>query len=60
MNNELIEKIVRSAFKKGENWGVCYSTWFTPSKEETNQQIKIAINNAKRMVKRLEREGKTI
>jgi hypothetical protein len=37
------EEIIRAAFKKGEVWGVTYSTWFQPSKEDTERKIQEAI-----------------
>lgn len=39
MEQALIEKIVRLSFGRGENWGVTYSTWFTPSKEQGEERI---------------------
>jgi len=38
-----IEEIIRKAFKKGESWGVTYSTWFTPSEGDTEEEINKAI-----------------
>jgi hypothetical protein len=34
-----INEIIRKAFKAGENWGVTYSTWFTPTAKETEERI---------------------
>jgi hypothetical protein len=48
VKDENLEFIIRKAFKKGEFWGVTYSTWFTPSKADTEKQIKKAIANIKR------------
>ncbi len=36
----IIKNIYIKAFKDGENWGVTYSTWFNPSKEDTEKRIK--------------------
>jgi len=36
---------IRKAFKAGEEWGVIYSTWFTPSEEDTEEKIQEAIKN---------------
>jgi len=43
MKNSDIEKIVRQAFADGESWGVCYSTWFHPSEEDTEKRIQESI-----------------
>jgi hypothetical protein len=40
-----IEEIIRAAFFAGESWGVTYSTWFTPSKEDTERKIQEAIKS---------------
>ena len=37
---EDLEKIIKTAFKDGENWGVCYSTWFDPTPERTEEELK--------------------
>ena len=38
---EEVQKMIMEAFVKGENWGVTYSGWFSPSKEDkTNRAIK--------------------
>jgi len=39
LKEELLLKIIRLAFMAGENWGVCYQSWFTPS--ESDSKIKI-------------------
>ena len=31
---EQVQQMMMEAFIKGENWGVTYSTWFTPTEEE--------------------------
>ena len=49
---ELLERIVRSAFAAGENWGVTYSTWFTPSKADAEKKIQRAIVDAKKIIRR--------
>ena len=49
---EITEKqfngIVRKAFKLGEQWGITYQGWFTPSKAECRKKINIAIKETKR------------
>ncbi len=40
---EQIEEIIRKAFQSGENWGVTYSTWFTPSEQDTEKRIQDVI-----------------
>lgn len=37
------EGIIRQAFRKGEHWGTTYSTWFTPTKEDTKKRQDEAI-----------------
>lgn len=39
---EGIDRIIELAFKKGESWGVTYSTWFTPAEADTLEKIKEA------------------
>ena len=42
ITKEQFEKAIEDAFKKGESWGVCYSTWFIPKEEDTKDKIDIA------------------
>ena len=35
-----IEKIIREAFDAGESWGITYSGWFLPTKEEKENKIR--------------------
>mgnify|MGYP006935476125 CR=1 FL=1 len=42
ITKEQFEKAIEDAFKKGESWGVCYSTWFTPKEADTKEKIDIA------------------
>lgn len=42
ITKEQFEKAIEDAFKKGESWGVCYSTWFTPTETDTKEKIDIA------------------
>lgn len=51
ITKEQFEKAIKDAFKKGESWGVCYSTWFTPTEEDTKEKIDIAIKVAFSIVK---------
>ena len=44
ITKETLEKIIEDAFKKGENWGTCYSTWFIPTESDTKEKI----DNAKK------------
>jgi len=39
LEKELLLKIIRLAFMAGENWGVCYQIWFTPSKSDSKIKI---------------------
>lgn len=54
---ELLERIVRSAFAAGESWGVTYSTWFTPSKADTEEKLQKEIVNAKKIIRRSNAQG---
>lgn len=42
-----IEKIIEFAFKKGEDWGVCYSTWFTPDDNKQKAKLRNVIIDTK-------------
>lgn len=42
ITKEQFEKAIEDAFKKGESWGVCYSTWFKPTETGTKERIDIA------------------
>ena len=57
---ELLERIVRSAFAAGENWGVTYSTWFTPSKANAEKKIQRAIVDAKKIIRRSSAENQAL
>lgn len=39
-----VEEIIKEAFTRGEAWGVCYSTWFTPSQLDTLNRRQTAID----------------
>ena len=52
ITSEELEHIVRRAFAAGEQWGVAYSTWFTPDKEEIDGQLKTALGKANRYLTR--------
>lgn len=39
LTKEEIIAIAKFAFKSGENWGVTYSGWFTPTKEDQEERI---------------------
>lgn len=40
ITQETLNNIVAVAFKSGELWGVTYSTWFSPTDEDTADKIK--------------------
>ena len=42
IDREKFEKLIDEAFKKGESWGVTYSTWFTPTTKPV--QVVIVLN----------------
>lgn len=46
ITKEQFEKAIEAAFKKGESWGVTYSTWFTPTEEDTKSKIEEAKKKA--------------
>jgi biotin synthase-like enzyme len=39
LTKEEIIAIAKFAFKAGENWGVTYSGWYEPTKEDREQKI---------------------
>ena len=41
------EEIIRKAFLDGEQWGVTYSGWFAPSKEDTEKKVQETIKAIK-------------
>lgn len=46
ITKEQFNKAIEVAFKKGESWGVCYSTWFTPTEFDTKCKIETVQNEA--------------
>lgn len=52
ITEEDLERVVKLAFSKGENWGVTYSTWFEPDEEDNKRKIKAALISAKRQLSR--------
>lgn len=46
ITKEQFDKAIEKAFKKGESWGVTYSTWFTPTEEDTKAKIEDANKKA--------------
>lgn len=50
ITKEQFEKAIEAAFKKGESWGVCYSTWFIPSESDTKDKIDECIKRCKDIV----------
>jgi len=46
ITKEQFDKAIEQSFKKGESWGVTYSTWFTPTEEDTKAKIEDAKKNA--------------
>ena len=39
LTKEQLDSIIAVAFKRGQIWGVTYSTWFTPTDEDTLNKI---------------------
>ena len=46
IDREKFEKLIEEIFKKGESWGVTYSTWFTPTEEDNKEKINEAKKSA--------------
>lgn len=44
MDKELLESIIRTAFNKGQDWAETYKGWFTPTAEQTEEQIQEVID----------------
>lgn len=40
--DQLVE-VITMAFSCGEQWGVCYSQWFTPSEDDQRKKLKEAV-----------------
>ena len=51
ISDELLQRIVRSAFKAGENWGLTYE-WFTPTAADHKKKMNNAIRAARKVVQR--------
>jgi hypothetical protein len=43
ISEKKLKGIINQAFRKGESWGVTYSSWFTPEKEDTAKARQEAI-----------------
>jgi hypothetical protein len=50
-SSDLLERIVRNSFKRGENWAKTYGSWFNPEPEDTEHRIKAALKSAKRVLR---------
>lgn len=44
ISREELKNIIRTAFQRGEDWGITYSTWFTPTEEQTEEKIQEVFN----------------
>lgn len=51
ITKEQLTKAITSAFCHGEAWGVCYSTWFIPSYDDSMGKLKEAIEDANEILK---------
>ncbi len=51
-STDMLERIVRSAFRSGQNWAETYESWFTPTESATEKEIKDAVRRVKRIIKR--------
>ena len=49
ISKEKFERIIRASFRKGESWGVTYSTWFTPKEHEHVKRMKAAVEKGYEM-----------
>jgi hypothetical protein len=52
ISDELLQRIVRSAFTAGENWARQYHTWFTPTADDHKKMLNYAVQAARKVVKR--------
>jgi hypothetical protein len=52
ISDELLQRIVQSAFKAGENWGVQYQGLYTPTAVDHKKMMSNAIRAARKVVKR--------
>lgn len=50
MDEDTIGKIVEKAFKDGEEWNQTHHTWFTPTKEQTQEEINKSVNSIIKML----------
>ena len=50
--------ILKRLFDAGEQWGVTYSTWFSPSAEDTEEQASPAIRHACASLAAAQRKGR--
>lgn len=50
-SSALLERVVRKAFKAGQNWAECYVSWFKPGIEDTEARIRKAVRRAKRQMR---------
>ena len=46
-----LERALRKMFSAGESWALTYSTWFEPTKEDTEQRVRKSIKFAKRFLR---------
>lgn len=44
IKENVLESIIRTAFDYGEEWGVTYSTWFTPTAEQKENKVQRVLN----------------
>jgi hypothetical protein len=42
LSKQELDKLIETAFKAGENWGVTYSTWFVPTVADTKEKTDAA------------------
>ena len=52
ISDELLQRIVSSAFKAGENWGLTYHERFTPTAADRKKKMNNAIRAARKVVQR--------
>ena len=45
LEKELLLRIIKLAFMAGEDWGVCYQSWFTPSESDSKIKMDECIEN---------------
>ncbi len=57
LTEQQLDTLLARVFYSGEQWAVCYSTWFVPSEANNNSKLKEAIKLAKEGLKETTNEN---